>query len=203
MPPAAEKIIYEIWALFNAEAMKGQYVTKQVMVGGMVIQKDDCLNLSLVNTSSRTGGSTRAMMGTNRLYAPGLAECRVLTEDKYFTDPIAGEVYRVSAAGPLVKLADSPQMSKKTQKMGENKLERYTVELRTNSGDSGGKKKYPLARVIYSSVFPFFAPLSTMDHIDGHQFNGIHNISNCPKKENLARGKGKKFIPTALIVRSG
>jgi hypothetical protein len=124
MPPAAEKIIYEIWAVFIAEAMKGRYVTKQVMVGGMVIQKQNCVTLSLFNTSSCTGGSTLAIMGTNRLYAPGFAECRLLTEDKYFTDPIAGEVYRVDLPGnPLVKVADSPQMSKKNSK-GENHLER-------------------------------------------------------------------------------
>jgi hypothetical protein len=42
-----------------------------------------------------------------------------------------------------------------------------------------------------------------MDHIDGHQFNGIHNIANCPKKENYGC-KGKKIIPTTqLIARSG
>ncbi|MGK3740846.1 MAG: hypothetical protein ACI8RD_013791 [Bacillariaceae sp.] len=134
-----------------------------------------------------------------------LAECRVLTEDKYFTDPIAGEVYRVDGPGkPLVKLADSPTMSKKTQKTGEQHLKGYRVylkgyrvSLRTNSGDSGGKKTYPLARVIYSSVFPFFAPLSTMDHIDGHQFNGIHNIVNCPKKENPGN-RGKKYYSSYI-----
>jgi hypothetical protein len=83
------------------------------------------------------------------------AECRILTEDKYFTDP----------------------------------------------SRRGKPKECPLARVIYSSVFPFFAPLSTMDRIDGHQFNGIHNVANFPKKENVGR-KGKKIIPTTLIAGS-
>ncbi|MGK3751416.1 MAG: hypothetical protein ACI8RD_003717 [Bacillariaceae sp.] len=39
-----------------------------------------------------------------------------------------------------------------------------------------------------------------MDHIDGHQFNGIHNVANCHKMENLGR-KSKNNIPTALIAR--
>jgi hypothetical protein len=67
---------------------------------------------------SKSQGSTDSMLQDLQ------AECRILTEDKYFTDPIAGEVYRVDLPGnPLVKVADSPQMSKKNSK-GENHLER-------------------------------------------------------------------------------
>jgi hypothetical protein len=135
MPPAAGKIIYEIRVIFIAEAMNGRYVTKQVMVGGKVIQKENCLSLLVVINSLCTGGSTIVMMNSNRLYAPGLAECRVITEDKYFTYPIAGEVYKVAGPGkPLMKIADTSQMSQETSK-GEKHLEGYTVELRSKFSD--------------------------------------------------------------------
>jgi hypothetical protein len=128
MPAAAKKIIYEIWAVFIAEAMNGRYVPKQVEFG-TAIQTQNCLSLGVVNTSTCTWGSPVAFKRTTRLYAPGLGECQVLREDKYFMDPIAGEVYRVSKPGKsLIKVAAQAIISKKTNTT-EPYLKRYRVSL--------------------------------------------------------------------------
>ena len=58
---------------------------------------------------------------------------------------------------------------------------------------------FGISRIVQAAVHPLAAPFTTMDHLDGHQFNGMHNLDNAQKTENLLR-IGKAFITNPTMA---
>lgn len=189
------RIIYQIQSWLIDRACKSRWVKQECFT-------DDSGNtmhvwvipLLYLLASHCTGGAYAILQSCFCLAAPGVAECHVLKRNRYFVNPFAAHVYTNVYRNRIPYLLQDTHVVQLEQVQTEQGS-RWAINLNligppqdTGDGDLHAyrtQKRVGLSRVVQCCVFPSACPLATMDHLDAHQHNGIQNVENCQKPENL------------------
>ena len=214
MDPEALRIVFYIKSLLDYRAIKNRLVSKQVIDRDWKFSVDSKTNMeeppttmlkqtmvlpaASISVSMCTGATTSKMIQDNSRVVPGMGEEIQIADDSTFVDPYIGMVYsnleipyRNQKMGYVHERKPSPYFGK------DGRLERYEHQLKVNHMNEG--RTFGISRIVQAAVHPLAAPFTTMDHLDGHQFNGMHNLDNCQKTENLLR-IGKAFITNPTMA---
>ena len=213
MDPKALRIVFYVKSLLDYRAIKNRLVSKQVIDGSWkfqvkcktnmeeppttMLKQTMVLPVASISVAMCTGAATSKMMQDNSMVVPGMGE-EIQIPDGTFVDPYIGMVYGNN---------DIPYRNKKMGYVRERKpfshfgkdgrLGRYTQQLGVNPMNK--LRWFGISRIVQAAVHPLAAPFTTMDHLDGHQFNGMHNLDNAQKTENLLR-IGKAFITNPTMA---
>ena len=133
------------------------------------------------------------------MVVPGMGEEIQITDDSTFVDPYTGMVYGNMEIPYRNKKLGYVRERKPTPSFDEDgRFGRYVHKLR-GVNHNVERRPFGTSRIVQAAVHPLAAPFTTMDHLDGHQFNGMHNLDNCQKTENLLR-IGKAFITNPTMA---